>query len=468
MVANIPEYQTNPNVPDSGMRRVFAKEDGIYEQNSFIIGNVPVRLAYEDELGQNELGQLFINESGDTLYHGDVVILDTGYAYSVTTTTATKDLRVIGVVAAKSIVNDASGLIHTVHSVIADVNIVGSVAIGDWLSASSTVKKAFSVGPVRERGAFAVALSSGTNTTIRCMLYTNPELTMSGTFSYFLGGSLNAGTTASSYSFRFTHATAIVAYLASANLPAALLGNSGIGNTTLAGYSSGGTPTTFGVVVSGYKIPYSTEITSLNSNLAVAVAKYVSGSGASATTKGYIVGGNNGASALNTTDKCTYSTDTMSVSTPNSANNYNRANISDGITIYSCGGSADTITDRITVATDVIANWTDAAMPAYNHYNSLSFSTTGYLACRLGGGNYSHKIPFATGIRENLTQVLTQSQYNSFCAVNATNGWFIGDNTSPFTQSSKFTLSTETYTIDNGAAMPLGRGLGAYMTNGAY
>ena len=240
------------------------------------------------------------------------------------------------------------------------------------------------------------------------------------------------------------------------------------GNTTLAGYSSGGTPTTFGVVVSGYKIPYSTEITSLNSNLAVAVAKYVSGSGASATTKGYIVGGNNGASALNTTDKCTYSTDTMSVSTPNSANNYNRANISDGITIYSCGGSTDTITDRITVATDVIANWTDAAMPAYNHYNSLSFSTTGYLACRLGGGNYSHKIPFATGIRENLTQVLTQSQYNSFCAVNATNGWFIGDNTSPFTQSSKFTLSTETYTIDNGAAMPLGRGLGAYMTNGAY
>jgi hypothetical protein len=467
MAFQLMEINETPDAPLSGRRQLYAKSDGIYEQDS---GNVAVKLANVSELGNVTLAQRLYNFTGGTLNVGDVVIMDTSIMDTVATTTAPKDLRVLGT-AAETIDNMAYGLFNVVSGSIAYITIAGTVAVGDWLSASSTVKKAFSVGPVRERGAFAVALSSGTDTTISCMLYTNPELTSTGTYSYSIGGtadSINGNVNA----YKFTHASATVAYLASANLPAALLGNSGIGNTTLAGYSSGGTPNTYGnSVVSGYKMPYSTETTSVNGSLALGTARcYVSRCGANSSTKGYIVGGNNIANTtLTTTDKCTFSTDTMSVSTAASRTNYFGIAISDGTVAFESGGSRYT-TDKRTFSTDTCAANVDSNLPGGGGWGALSFSTTGYLAIKLSGTSYSVKIPFATGVRANNANVLTQLQ--AYCAmfpVNATNGWFIGDiYTSPFTQSSKFTLSTETYTIDNGAAMPAGRYYGASFTNGAY
>ena len=188
MAFQLMEINETPDAPLSGRRQLYAKSDGIYEQDS---GNVAVKLANVSELGNVTLTQRLYNFTGGTLNVGDVVIMDTSIMDTVATTTAPKDLRVLGT-AAETIGNMAYGLFNVVSGSIAYITIVGTVAVGDWLSASSTVKKAFSVGPVRERGAFAVALSSGTNTTIRCMLYTNPELTSTGTYSYLIGGTADS------------------------------------------------------------------------------------------------------------------------------------------------------------------------------------------------------------------------------------------------------------------------------------
>lgn len=106
-----------------------------------------------------------LNASGGSLDDGDVVILDITAARSVKTTTQRDDTLVIGVVRDVNNVGPFSNGSETpiqIDGYIGTLNVTGTVAIGDWLRTSATVKLAQSVGRAPTSGVFARALSVDT------------------------------------------------------------------------------------------------------------------------------------------------------------------------------------------------------------------------------------------------------------------------------------------------------------------
>jgi len=107
--------------------------------------------------------QYYFNRSGATLDYGDLVIFDTSEARSVTTTTSAGSAKVAGVIASgldgsTEVGNDSEG--RVVRSGLAVVNIKAgeTVAIGDYLGTSDTVKLAKSLGSSQVAGAFGIAV----------------------------------------------------------------------------------------------------------------------------------------------------------------------------------------------------------------------------------------------------------------------------------------------------------------------
>jgi len=110
-------------------------------------------------------GVTYTNNSGGQLVSGDVVILDSTQDNSVTTTTTANDPKILGIVNATiedgaagnvcilGIATGAAGLPH--------IHITGSVSRGDFLSASTVAKCAYSTGTVKTEGTFAIALADG-------------------------------------------------------------------------------------------------------------------------------------------------------------------------------------------------------------------------------------------------------------------------------------------------------------------
>lgn len=127
--------------------------------NTDIIDNI----SYLDDSVEPDL----TNKSGGSVVAGDVVIQSTGTASSFTTTTTANATNVIGVVM-ESIANDASGRVAR-HGVVT-VNVTGSVAIGDYLTTSTTVKLAKSVGSSLTIGSFAIALTADSGGTCTALL----------------------------------------------------------------------------------------------------------------------------------------------------------------------------------------------------------------------------------------------------------------------------------------------------------
>ncbi len=107
-------------------------------------------------------GQAYTNKSGGSIGAGDVVVLDTGNAQAVTTTTTATNTDVIGV-ALETIANDAVGIIATGGTF--SVTVTGATAIGDYLFTSTTVKKADPSSTFSE-GAFARALTSSSTSVV--------------------------------------------------------------------------------------------------------------------------------------------------------------------------------------------------------------------------------------------------------------------------------------------------------------
>lgn len=109
------------------------------------------------------------NKSGASLSSGDVVVQDTTNAKAFKTTSSLGDIRVAGVIPQKDDVNgsaadqtiaeNAAGMVQFIGDV-AKVNVDGATAIGDYLVASATTKKAHSVGTTWQPGVFARATSA--------------------------------------------------------------------------------------------------------------------------------------------------------------------------------------------------------------------------------------------------------------------------------------------------------------------
>lgn len=107
--------------------------------------------------------QSLINRSGGSLTHGDVVVLDTSADNSVTTTTTEASTDFLGIAAtgtdgASTIGDQSEG--RFVQSGLVVVNTTGTVARGDYLGTSGTVKLAKSLGASPAKGAFGRAIKN--------------------------------------------------------------------------------------------------------------------------------------------------------------------------------------------------------------------------------------------------------------------------------------------------------------------
>lgn len=112
--------------------------------------------------------RLLTNNSGVTIADHSVVVVDTGADSSFETTTTQDANGVIGVVKHGSDVSNGVAGTVMLYGVV-DVLTTGSVSRGDFLATSATAGKAES-NTTNPQGAFAVALTAGTNATITCML----------------------------------------------------------------------------------------------------------------------------------------------------------------------------------------------------------------------------------------------------------------------------------------------------------
>lgn len=138
-------------------------------------------------------GQIFTNKSGSGLVAGDVVVLDTGNAESVTTTTTATNVDVIGV-ALETIANDATGIIAV--GGFFNVSVTGSTDIGDYLFTSTTATKA-DPSPTFASGAFARALTSSSSS-VTAMLFNSgavQEVPGTETFEIDSGREVTVSTT---------------------------------------------------------------------------------------------------------------------------------------------------------------------------------------------------------------------------------------------------------------------------------
>lgn len=99
---------------------------------------------------------------------GDVVILDTGNASSVDTTTTATSTGVVGVLAEAVTGAPASGCV--IVSGLATVNVTGTTAIGDYLFTSTTAGQADPSATYAE-GAFARALTADSGGAVTAILF---------------------------------------------------------------------------------------------------------------------------------------------------------------------------------------------------------------------------------------------------------------------------------------------------------
>lgn len=110
------------------------------------------------------------NNSGGTRSQYDIVVLDSSADLSYTTTTSERALGFIGVVwPSAGIANGAKGLL-VLPGGYATVNVAGAVTRGDYLITSTTAGKAASGGSTNGVNAIGIALESGTDTAIDCVL----------------------------------------------------------------------------------------------------------------------------------------------------------------------------------------------------------------------------------------------------------------------------------------------------------
>lgn len=107
--------------------------------------------------------QMFINNSGGSLADGDVVVLDASGARLIGTTTTPADELSVGVVRDVRSQGPFAATAETPVLILGNLNtlkVTGAVAAGDYLAASSTIKRAESVGTSSLPGAFAIAESA--------------------------------------------------------------------------------------------------------------------------------------------------------------------------------------------------------------------------------------------------------------------------------------------------------------------
>ena len=211
-----------------------------------------------------------------------------------------------------------------------------------------------------------------------------------------------------------------------------------------------------------YKLLFSSETYAAATTANLSAARVDSGGLSCDSTKGYVLGGANGATRHVTTDKVTYSTDTTAA--------VGGANLSQGrqglicvnnfgVKGYAAGGNSGAVVataDKVTYSSDSTAAATTANLSSVRSYGGAVSETTtkGYFAGgdTTGGGaivGTADKVTFSTDTTAAVTtaNLAVVRAYFNTNGDGASKGYFCGGytNTWPTTaQTDKLTYSTDT------------------------
>ena len=401
-----------------------------------------------------------INRASTDVAAGDVLVIENAYAEAFNTTTTPNDLRVLGV-AGEAIFAASAGKVQCIAGTLVTVNCdTGAVNRGEWLVTSATAKRAKSGGYFQTPGAFAIAMNSktaGSIGTVKAILAQGFMYGIRGTTAWAAGGK-----NASNYltdTQKFIMASASWATISGAALPAGTQEPLGIGYQNISGQCIGGSDGG-GVKVTAYKLSFATETFAANAGCNLAAAARLLNSGLNSANKGFRAGGYTSVWG-GLTDKFDFATDIRSALTAMTTADTYRLFYSDGAYGYILKATGF----RITVATDVVAAHTGVNKALTLQGANISFpSIAGYGT----DGTSCLKVTFATGNQSTLGSS-PASAHGSGQGVTdgATYGWIAGADGTPYSAADKFTLSTETWSADSGAAQNPGKYSAAYFNNGA-
>ncbi len=403
------------------------------------------------------------NQDGSNAAAGSVVVAELTHDDAFKGTTIANDLSVIGVTA-EAINYGAQGNVGI--AALLDTLVTGNIHRGEWIAASGTKWRGQTAGYSKpERGAVGYALeeyTGGGNGTVKAVVMPSPYNLSAAGSGWALGGFTSVNLTDGQ---KFTIASATWATVVGAALGTATRDLAGLGYGTIAGYAIGGYIA--GGVVTAHKMPFSTEVTATQSSANLPAARYSLRGGFNAADRGYVAGG----LASNVVTKLTFATDTMSAAlgtTLSTARAY-PVGVSNGTYAYAQGGTGSGVSDLITVATDTVSDNNSGDVIA-DEYQAMSFpADNGYMTEKSGATNNSKKIVLSTGVSANVTSTLPADQkYASSVCDGSGQGWYSGDDASPYSVSHKFTKATETLSADAGAVMSVGKFTAGYFNNGAY
>lgn len=450
----VPINSVDTNAPDAGKLVIFAKEDGLYIRRATDTVGMRLRMGADD----TSAAQL-LNNSGTTLYYGDVVVWDVSADEAVGLTTIEGDYRVAGVVVSTEIADGQVGSVMMLAGYVVDVMCdTGAVARGQFLMASSTAGRARSAGYWRTDNTFAVALSeksSGAEGIVHAMLvHAARRLTVGGA-GWASGGNASGALTSAE---RFAFASEAWSGAAGAALPAARYASAGLGYGVYAGLNIGGM--TGSSAAEAYKIDYGTMTLAAQTSANLTTARRNLRYGHNSAAKGWAVAGYTSVN-VNTVDKTTYATMITSTGGMLSVADIYRVGVSDGVSVYTAGST--TPTNKISAASETIAASADANITASQYYLSMSFpGTNGYYLQGTSGA----KINFASGVGSGGPGSLAAHNYGHGMSDNLTIGYAAGNNASPYDVTERFNPATETYSAMS-ATMVVGRSQSAVFCEGA-
>lgn len=412
----LPINAIDPNSPDTTKIVVYAKDDGLYIRRPDDVVGMRLRIGENDSAAAQ-----LLNNSGNTLTYGSVVIWDVTVNEAVTTTNVEADFRVAGVVNSQSIQSGYVGSIITLAGSIVDVmcdsNAVGR---GHFLVTSSTPGMAKAIGYSITDNTFAIALeekSAGGNGLVTAMLVHNVRTITAGNTGWSVGGYTTAAV-ANTQKLVIPNETWLT--VIDAALPTALYTQGGLGYSIIRGYSAGGYTgsVNFSTI---YRVVFSTEQLTTVEGVTLTNAKRSMRYGHNAGVKGWIVGGYTTTYVANT-DRFVFATETNSAGNSISVADRYRNGVSDGTKIFTAGGETQP-TNHIAVNTESISAYPDANIIISNNYAVISFpSKAGYYVRDATGAGNGAKIPFNTGV----ASVITGPNSSKFIANGCTDGISVG------------------------------------------
>ena len=295
----------------------------------------------------------------------------------------------------------------------------------------------------------------------------NEYSTAPAVYGYVLGGSSGASVTTAD---RITFSTSVTAAYTAANLTTARNGAHGVSDTSIYGYVVGG-----GYTNTAERITFSTGATAASTTTNASVNHYLGAEVSDSVSYGYIMGGESGNSLyITTADRITFSTSTSAASAASNlslARAYFAGSISDA-TVYgymmggstNSGTSAVNTTDRITFSTAATVAYTAGNLNVVR-YGSAALSDGviyGYVAGGYTGALVvtAERLTFTTSVFSASTASnLTVARYlSSSVSDGAVYGYWSGDGNGYKSSTDRITFSTSATAAYTAANLSQARG----------